>query len=155
MVFWKHIAMDFRLSTILCLFWICFVVSCFIHWFKYCRGNSCFQFFIFLNIFPKISTESYEEISVVIFQRTTVIFTEIILLIGAYLISQEMQTSKYSKLVFFIFFAFNPGLILVDNIHFQYNGMLLGILILSVFFAIKVCCHILFFIIYWYCLCYS
>lgn len=47
------------------------------------------------------------------------------------------KSSQQQISIYFLTIA-NAGLILVDNIHFQYNSMLLGILILCFDFAKRV-----------------
>eukprot|EP00980_Cylindrotheca_fusiformis_P016970 scaffold5159_cov112-Cylindrotheca_fusiformis.AAC.24 len=67
----------------------------------------------------------------VIFHRSTVIFSDIILWIGAYLACRAMYQGKplHLSTTAFILIILNPGLLWLDHIHFQYNGMLLGILL--------------------------
>jgi alpha-1,3-glucosyltransferase len=75
----------------------------------------------------------------VIFHRCTVILSDSILYLGAYLAStaygarfaQESDGNESKRLAFFLIVT-NPGLIMLDHIHFQYNGMLLGILLCSI-----------------------
>jgi alpha-1,3-glucosyltransferase len=69
----------------------------------------------------------------VIFQRSTVILSDIILWIGAYVACRAMFHGKSGKdfTVSFLLIVLNPGLLFLDHVHFQYNGMLLGVLLLS------------------------
>lgn len=52
------------------------------------------------------------------------IVTDAVMVSAAWYATRRMQPGKAS-LVFFLILA-NPGLLLVDHIHFQYNGLLLG-----------------------------
>ncbi|RCK64290.1 Dolichyl pyrophosphate Glc1Man9GlcNAc2 alpha-1,3-glucosyltransferase [Candida viswanathii] len=70
----------------------------------------------------------------VYFQRITVIVSEFVLLYAlqwmidtspTYVIRRRMYVATASL-------ALSPGLILIDNIHFQYNGMMYGILLLCI-----------------------
>jgi alpha-1,3-glucosyltransferase len=66
----------------------------------------------------------------VIFQRSTVIISDLVLWMGAYTACRAMYAgSKAYSTMSFLLIAFNPGLLWLDHIHFQYNGMLLGILL--------------------------
>lgn len=100
----------------------------------------------------------------VLFQRSTVIVSDLILWLGAYLACYAMHHGKGGATVAaaaaakkddngvqstntsskrassiqnqctvtsFLLIVFNPGLLWLDHIHFQYNGMLLGILLAS------------------------
>ena len=60
----------------------------------------------------------------VVFQRSTVIVSDVVLWIGAY-------TASLGDFPVFLLIVTNPGLVWLDHVHFQYNGMLLGILLAS------------------------
>jgi alpha-1,3-glucosyltransferase len=69
----------------------------------------------------------------VAFQRLTVILSDVILWVGAYFCCHAMHpTQPQSTVISFLLIVFNPALVWLDHIHFQYNGMLLGILLASI-----------------------
>lgn len=69
----------------------------------------------------------------VAFQRSTVILSDFVLYAGAWVISHAFHHQRKDiARVTFLFIILNPGLLWLDHVHFQYNGMLLGILLLSV-----------------------
>jgi len=84
----------------------------------------------------------YASEATIMFQRFTVMVTEILLLLGTWFaMSGSTQDGKESSeamarkcLAVFLVLA-HPGLYIVDHIHFQYNGMLLGILLISMSFG--------------------
>ncbi|XP_004226900.2 dolichyl pyrophosphate Glc1Man9GlcNAc2 alpha-1,3-glucosyltransferase-like [Ciona intestinalis] len=88
-----------------------------------------------------ISKESYKSIETVWFQRCSVIATDAIFIYACYRCATMLQksdkrlpthsSSPQKAAVFIIISVFNCGLIIVDHIHFQYNGMLFGFLFLS------------------------
>lgn len=67
----------------------------------------------------------------VVFHRSTVIISDIILWIGTYTACRAMYFGKplYCSTIPFLLIVLNPGLLWLDHIHFQYNGMLLGMLL--------------------------
>jgi alpha-1,3-glucosyltransferase len=74
-------------------------------------------------------------IDCVIFQRGTVILSDFILMLGGYIMSSAMihnngvrNVVQYNDLNLVLM---NSGLLMLDHVHFQYNGMLLGILLAS------------------------
>ena len=82
----------------------------------------------------------------VVFQRSTVIASDIVLFLGAFMLSNalfatnemELHRSKQkARMVSFLLVVCNPGLIILDHIHFQYNGMLFGMLLGSLGFLIQ------------------
>ncbi|KAI0284964.1 glycosyltransferase family 57 protein [Russula aff. rugulosa BPL654] len=77
---------------------------------------------------------NYSAWSVIAYQRTTVILTELVL--GAALLKfvRGAPDSNIQRLVSASLFL-HPGFLIVDHIHFQYNGLLFGILLLSIFQA--------------------
>lgn len=75
----------------------------------------------------------YESDATIVFQRLTVIITEIVLVLGVLFAMHGTSSSKKALAVFLV--AAHPGLYIVDHIHFQYNGMLLGLLVFSIYFA--------------------
>lgn len=77
----------------------------------------------------------------VVFQRSTVIVSDIVLFLGAFMLSKALfptkneialyESQQKARMASFLLVVCNPGLIILDHIHFQYNGMLLGILLAS------------------------
>ncbi|KIJ70201.1 glycosyltransferase family 57 protein [Hydnomerulius pinastri MD-312] len=77
---------------------------------------------------------NYDAWSVVAYQRTTVIVTELVL--GAALlkfIRGAVDPSRQRILSASLFF--HPGFLIIDHIHFQYNGFMFGILLWSILMA--------------------
>lgn len=70
----------------------------------------------------------------VVFQRFTVIVSEIVLFVALqmYIDSFRIQTEKSRALVLALSLVLSPGLLIIDHIHFQYNGMMYGILVLVI-----------------------
>ncbi|XP_012263186.2 probable dolichyl pyrophosphate Glc1Man9GlcNAc2 alpha-1,3-glucosyltransferase [Athalia rosae] len=67
-----------------------------------------------------------------IFQRTTVIFADSIYAYGIKEISQTFHWSEQGYATLILLALCNVGLLIVDHIHFQYNGFLLGVLMVSI-----------------------
>ena len=97
-----------------------------------------------------IDGQDYNARSVVMFQRVTVMVADVVLYWGLWEISRGLTSAR--RRILFLAVVFAPGLLIVDHIHFQYNGFLFGILLLSlaamrdgndllggVYFAILVC----------------
>ncbi|CAG9333941.1 ALG8 [Blepharisma stoltei] len=78
----------------------------------------------------EISSAGYISTNTIAYQRATVIFSELILAYSVYIYSKPR--TLLSGLI-----LLNPGLIFVDHIHFQYNGVMIGMLILSIYFMNK------------------
>jgi len=82
------------------------------------------------NKMVQVSNLHYASMETILFQRTSVIATELVLYYATYRFLQSSKMSIGRSRIIFALVVFNAGIILVDNVHFQYNGMLLGILIL-------------------------
>ncbi|KAL8674443.1 MAG: hypothetical protein Q9168_001176 [Polycauliona sp. 1 TL-2023] len=80
----------------------------------------------------------YESWQIVYFQRTTVILAELLLIyaLNRYVRSspQVAQQTSYAAALSVLL---SPALLIIDHVHFQYNGFLYGILILSLVCARK------------------
>ncbi|KAI9507722.1 glycosyltransferase family 57 protein [Russula earlei] len=74
---------------------------------------------------------NYSAWSVVAYQRTTVILTELVLAVVLFKFVRGVPDSNTQRLVSASLFL-HPGFLIVDHIHFQYNGFLFGILLLSI-----------------------
>lgn len=81
--------------------------------------------------------------------RLTVIFTEVVMVGALLALSKqsrkeqqqqgiEDEESKNIRKVSTASLLFHPGLIIVDHIHFQYNGFLYGVLLWSIWAAREV-----------------
>ncbi|KAI0069121.1 glucosyltransferase [Artomyces pyxidatus] len=77
---------------------------------------------------------NYSAWSVIAYQRTTVIVTELVL--GAVLLRfvRGATDPSMQRLISASLFL-HPGFLIVDHIHFQYNGFMFGILLFSVLMA--------------------
>jgi len=87
-----------------------------------------------------IDNLGHSSTATVVFQRLTVIAGDLVLLLGILMWSKtwssmrltECAHSRGKVAVIGGLTFFNPGLLFVDHIHFQYNGLLLGLLLISV-----------------------
>ncbi|XP_028032821.1 probable dolichyl pyrophosphate Glc1Man9GlcNAc2 alpha-1,3-glucosyltransferase [Bombyx mandarina] len=86
----------------------------------------------------KIENLNYKSDMAVLFQRLSVIFLDFV-----YIFSVKSCSNLVSngKLLVFILLVSNPGLLMVDHIHFQYNGFLYGFLLFSISNMIR-CNHL-------------
>lgn len=84
----------------------------------------------------QIQSLDHDSWQTVYFQRKTVILTELVLV---YALAQYVKTSPSKKTshAAALSVLFSPGLLIIDHIHFQYNGFLYGILVLSIVLARK------------------
>lgn len=91
----------------------------------------------------RISAKPYSSYYTIFFQRLTVIITDLIFVYAVFQWIKLLKTNKHLQrykirdelyhpaVVLSFLFLWNPGLLIVDHIHFQYNGLLSGILLLS------------------------
>ncbi|CAH0759185.1 unnamed protein product [Diatraea saccharalis] len=70
----------------------------------------------------------------VLFQRLSVILLDLVYIAGAKSCSNLISNGK---LLVYILLVTNAGLLMVDHIHFQYNGFLFGLLLFSISNMIK------------------
>ncbi|KAI1489192.1 glycosyl transferase [Biscogniauxia mediterranea] len=83
-----------------------------------------------------ISNLEYDSWKTVYFQRLTVIVTELILLYALQLfIDSTHGVARRAAQAAAVSIFLSPGLLIIDHIHFQYNGAMYGILILSLVLA--------------------
>jgi alpha-1,3-glucosyltransferase len=66
------------------------------------------------------------------FQKITVIITDLVYIYACYLLTTQLST-KSTRFSTFLALAGNIGIFMVDHMHFQYNGLLFGFLILSIY----------------------
>ncbi|KAJ2365337.1 glycosyl transferase [Coemansia sp. RSA 2607] len=76
----------------------------------------------------------YAAPSCVMFQRLTVILSELVLFMALQRFVKINGNSSQARVVAALAF-FSPGFLFVDHIHFQYNGFLFGMLIYSLVLA--------------------
>ncbi|KAJ5083536.1 hypothetical protein N7456_012963 [Penicillium angulare] len=78
----------------------------------------------------------YESWETIYFQRATVILTELVLVYAlSRFIKSTPLANKQAAHVASVSILLSPGLFIIDHIHFQYNGFMYGILILSIVLA--------------------
>ncbi|EFJ42208.1 hypothetical protein VOLCADRAFT_67408 [Volvox carteri f. nagariensis] len=87
----------------------------------------------------------YASERTVLFQRASVIVTDLVLLAASYALARwEPRNSSGSDnvnmrrgAVLFFLVSCNAGLMLVDHVHFQYNGVMMGVLLWSLYAACR------------------
>jgi len=72
-----------------------------------------------------VSNLDYDSDATVLFQRLSVCTTSMVL-VAAMLFATRQSKDNVKGLTTFFLVVANAGLIMVDNIHFQYNSILLG-----------------------------
>jgi alpha-1,3-glucosyltransferase len=78
-----------------------------------------------------VNALGYRSFALIAFQRLSVILvSDLILSVGVYSV-----LPRNNKQVGLVLTLFSSSLFVVDHIHFQYNGMLLGLLLLAISFA--------------------
>ncbi|KAL2169683.1 hypothetical protein VTG60DRAFT_5822 [Thermothelomyces hinnuleus] len=86
----------------------------------------------------KVYNLEYDSWQTVYFQRFTVIITELLLVHSLQLfVDSSHGVSKRAAQAAAISILLSPGLFIIDHIHFQYNGVMYGILIASLVLARK------------------
>ncbi|EMC98901.1 glycosyltransferase family 57 protein [Baudoinia panamericana UAMH 10762] len=86
----------------------------------------------------QINNLGYDSWQTVHFQRATVIVTELVLVYALSLFVQSTPAgSRKQSHAAALSILLSPGLLIIDHVHFQYNGLLYGILLLSVVLARK------------------
>ncbi|MCJ1277249.1 glycosyl transferase [Puttea exsequens] len=83
-----------------------------------------------------IARLEYDSWQTVTFQRSTVIAADIVLVYALYrYVQTSSATSQKNSHAVAISILLSPALLIIDHIHFQYNGFLYGILVLSLTLA--------------------
>ncbi|XP_035744124.1 probable dolichyl pyrophosphate Glc1Man9GlcNAc2 alpha-1,3-glucosyltransferase isoform X2 [Vespa mandarinia] len=101
----------------------------FFAWFEYALSQVAS---LFDEEMVKIDNLNYASSTTVYFQRTTVILSDLMFAYGIRELGEVFYKSYNSYCVFIFLSLCNIGLLIVDHIHFQYNGFLLGFLLLSI-----------------------
>ncbi|KAF2277796.1 uncharacterized protein EI97DRAFT_374129 [Westerdykella ornata] len=81
-----------------------------------------------------VKSLNYASWQTVYFQRSTVILSELVLVYALHLYVKTSK-SKTTAHAVALSVLLSPGLLLIDHIHFQYNGFLFGFLVLSLVLA--------------------
>ncbi|KAF4549245.1 Dolichyl pyrophosphate Glc1Man9GlcNAc2 alpha-1,3-glucosyltransferase-like protein [Elsinoe fawcettii] len=83
-----------------------------------------------------VNNLGYDSWQTVFFQRSTVIISELVLLYALYLyIKTSPASTRKTAHAAAVSILLSPGLLVIDHIHFQYNGAMYGVLILSIVLA--------------------
>ncbi|KAK4561717.1 glycosyl transferase [Recurvomyces mirabilis] len=86
----------------------------------------------------EVANLDYASWNTIFFQRSTVIVTEFVLVFALWLfVKSSPAKEKRQAHAAALSILLSPGLLIIDHIHFQYNGFLYGILILSIVLARK------------------
>ncbi len=87
----------------------------------------------------RVENLNYSSERTILFQRLSVILTDLVFAAGAFKTAKNLHHLKVGnsglaskEVVVVLLLVCNGGLFLVDHIHFQYNGFLFGILLLSI-----------------------
>ncbi|KAI0512780.1 ALG8 glycosyltransferase family ALG6 [Xylaria bambusicola] len=84
----------------------------------------------------RISNLGYDSWETIYFQRATVIVTELVLVYALQRFAESAHAlDKRAAQAAAISVLLSPGLLIIDHIHFQYNGAMYGLLLLSLVLA--------------------
>ncbi|KAI3650745.1 hypothetical protein MP228_004226 [Amoeboaphelidium protococcarum] len=100
----------------------------FFAWFEYAMSQFAVYFEPEMLI---VSNLNYRSDRAVLFQRVSVIVSELLLLTAILRICKDLSNDAAKWLLLFGTYC-SVGLLIVDHIHFQYNGFLLGIFTLAI-----------------------
>lgn len=67
---------------------------------------------------------------IILFQRLSVIIFDFVLAFGIYKLTRNLRYKE--RVLTGVLVILSPALMIVDHLHFQYNGFLLGVLLVSV-----------------------
>ena len=86
-----------------------------------------------LSLLPDPPNGALQEVSkeCISFMRLTVIASDGIFWLGAYVLATSVATKTYFPWKLFAPLVLHPALLWLDHVHFQYNGMMIGIWLLS------------------------
>ncbi|XP_066590081.1 dolichyl pyrophosphate Glc1Man9GlcNAc2 alpha-1,3-glucosyltransferase isoform X2 [Prorops nasuta] len=101
----------------------------FFAWFEYLLSQ--IAYFIDIEML-KVDNLNYASPATILFQRSTVMFADLVLALGVREICKQFHKSQNCSTIFTVLSLCNMGLLVIDHIHFQYNGFLIGILLLSI-----------------------
>ncbi|XP_066590080.1 dolichyl pyrophosphate Glc1Man9GlcNAc2 alpha-1,3-glucosyltransferase isoform X1 [Prorops nasuta] len=108
----------------------------FFAWFEYLLSQ--IAYFIDIEML-KVDNLNYASPATILFQRSTVMFADLVLALGVREICKQFHKSQNCSTIFTVLSLCNMGLLVIDHIHFQYNGFLIGILLLSIAKVSSVC----------------
>lgn len=78
---------------------------------------------------------NYSSQATVLFQRCSVIVSDLVLVYGVWKLSKDRvfkgKDRSFGRFLMWVLVIWSPGLMIVDHMHFQYNGFLLGVLLVS------------------------
>ncbi|KAL0346520.1 UNVERIFIED_CONTAM: putative dolichyl pyrophosphate Glc1Man9GlcNAc2 alpha-1,3-glucosyltransferase [Sesamum calycinum] len=69
---------------------------------------------------------NYASERTILFQRLSVTLSDSILVYSAYRLTRNRNFSSFERFLIWALVIWSPGLFIVDHLHFQYNGFLLG-----------------------------
>ncbi|XP_050498023.1 probable dolichyl pyrophosphate Glc1Man9GlcNAc2 alpha-1,3-glucosyltransferase isoform X1 [Diabrotica virgifera virgifera] len=103
-------------------------------WFEYILS---FPAYLFDSKMLNVNHLNYSSEKAVLFQRLSVIITDLVYSLGVYMCCCSVKKSWGKEVVLPILLITNCGLLMVDHIHFQYNGIMYGILLISIAYMIQ------------------
>lgn len=93
-----------------------------------------------------ISAQPYNDWAFTLVHRGTVVAADVVLLFGASALARATITgpsflgsAPFSRNALVCMVFFHPGLLIVDHVHFQYNGFLIGVLLFALACIVQVC----------------
>ena len=79
-----------------------------------------------------VTNLEHDTKATIMFQRMSVMVTDLVYALGAKQCAQTLSKRAHHQPLIILLLLTNIGLFMVDHIHFQYNGFLSGVLLLSI-----------------------